>query len=218
MTTEYYLEFEKPIQELEKQILSLQQAENITEDIKQQISKLQQECEQLKRKIYTNLTPAQRVLIARHPQRPYAKDYINGIFTNFIELHGDRFFRDDPAVICGFAELEIEENKKIVCAIIGQQKGRTLEENLKVNFGMLHPEGYRKALRIMKLAEKFSMPVITFIDTPGAYPGIGAEERGQAEAIAKNLEQMSQIATPIVGIVIGEGGSGGALGIGVVDK
>lgn len=215
---EYYLEFEKPIEELEKQIQSLQQTEHITEEIKQQIFKLQQECEQLKKKIYTNLTPAQRVLIARHPQRPYAKDYITNIFTNFVELHGDRNFRDDPAIVCGFAELGFDESNKIVCALIGQQKGRTLEENIKVNFGMLHPEGYRKALRIMKLAEKFCMPVITFIDTPGAYPGIGAEERGQAEAIAKNLEQMSQIETPIIGIVIGEGGSGGALGIGVVDR
>lgn len=214
---EYYLEFEKPIEELEKQIQELQQSGEVSEYIKQQIVELQKQCEELKKQIYTNLTPAQRVLIARHPQRPYAKDYINGIFTNFVELHGDRYFRDDKSVICGFAELNIN-NKTISCAIVGQQKGRTLEENLVVNFGMLHPEGYRKALRIMKLAEKFSMPVISFIDTPGAYPGIGAEERGQAEAIAKNLQEMAQLKTPIICIVIGEGGSGGALGIGVGDR
>ncbi len=214
---EYYLEFEKPIEELEKQIQLLEQTTEITEDIKQQIQQLKQQSEQLKKEIYTNLTPAQKVLIARHPQRPYAKDYIEGIFSNFIELHGDRFFRDDRSVICGFGEIIID-GRVLVCAIVGQQKGRSLEENMVVNFGMLHPEGYRKALRIMKLAEKFSMPVISFIDTPGAYPGIGAEERGQAEAIAKNLFEMSQLKTPIICVVIGEGGSGGALGIGVGDR
>jgi len=214
---EYYLEFEKPIEELEKQIQFLEQTTEITEDLKQQIEQLKQQCEQLKKEIYTNLTPAQKVLIARHPQRPYAKDYIEGIFSNFIELHGDRFFRDDRSVICGFAEIIID-GRTLVCAIVGQQKGRSLEENMVVNFGMLHPEGYRKALRIMKLAEKFSMPVISFIDTPGAYPGIGAEERGQAEAIAKNLFEMSQLKTPIICVVIGEGGSGGALGVGVGDR
>jgi acetyl-CoA carboxylase carboxyl transferase subunit alpha len=214
---EYYLEFEKPIEELEKQIQVLQQNTEITEEIKYQIDQLKQQCEQLKKEIYTKLTPAQKVLIARHPQRPYAKDYIEGIFTNFVELHGDRYFRDDRSVICGFGEIGIEE-KTLSCAVIGQQKGRSLEENMVVNFGMLHPEGYRKALRIMKLAEKFNMPIISFIDTPGAYPGLGAEERGQAEAIAKNLYEMSQLATPIICIVIGEGGSGGALGIGVGDK
>lgn len=214
---EYYLEFEKPIEELEKQIQVLQQNTEITEEIKSQIDQLKQQCEQLKKEIYTKLTPAQKVLIARHPQRPYAKDYIEGIFTNFVELHGDRYFRDDRSVICGFGEIGIEE-KTLSCAVIGQQKGRSLEENMVFNFGMLHPEGYRKALRIMKLAEKFNMPIISFIDTPGAYPGLGAEERGQAEAIAKNLYEMSQLATPIICIVIGEGGSGGALGIGVGDK
>lgn len=214
---EYYLEFEKPIEELEKQIQVLQQNTEITEEIKQQINQLRQQCEQLKKEIYTTLTPAQKVLIARHPQRPYAKDYIEAIFTNFVELHGDRYFRDDKSVICGFGEVMIEE-KPLSCAVIGQQKGRSLEENMIVNFGMLHPEGYRKALRIMKLAEKFKMPVISFIDTPGAYPGIGAEERGQAEAIAKNLYEMSQLATPIICVIIGEGGSGGALGVGVGDR
>ncbi|MCS7151140.1 MAG: acetyl-CoA carboxylase carboxyltransferase subunit alpha [Endomicrobia bacterium] len=215
---EYYLEFEKPIEELSKQIQKLQQAEVVTEDIKRQIEELQRKCEELKKEIYSKLSPAQRVLIARHPQRPLAKDYIEGIFINFVELHGDRYFRDDTAIIGGFGELELEKNKVISCAVIGQQKGKSLEENLKVNFGMLHPEGYRKALRIMKLAEKFKMPVISFIDTPGAYPGIGAEERGQAEAIARNLYEMAVLETPIICIVIGEGGSGGALGIGVGDK
>lgn len=215
---EYYLEFEKPIEELEKQISSLKQSSVMTEEIKQQILELQEKCKNLKKDIYTNLTPAQRILIARHPQRPYSRDYITGIFLNFVELHGDRCFRDDKSVICGFGELKVQDEKTISCAIIGQQKGRSLEENLLFNFGMLHPEGYRKALRVMKLAEKFNMPIISFIDTPGAYPGIGAEERGQAEAIAKNLQEMSELKVPIICIVIGEGGSGGALGIGVGDR
>lgn len=215
---EYYLEFEKPIEELEQQISKLQQSPIITEDIKQQILELQERYKNLKKEIYTNLTPAQKVLIARHPQRPYSKDYIMNIFLNFVELHGDRYFRDDKSVICGFGELKLQDEKTISCAVVGQQKGRSLEENLAVNFGMLHPEGYRKALRVMKLAEKFNMPIITFIDTPGAYPGIGAEERGQAEAIAKNLQEMSELKVPIICIIIGEGGSGGALGIGVGDR
>ena len=215
---EYYLEFEKPIEELKKQIDMLESSSVVDENIKLQIEQLKKRYEDLKKEIYTKLTPAQKVLISRHPQRPYAKDYIAGIFSNFVELHGDRNFRDDKAVICGFAELQVNENKKISVAIVGQQKGRSLEENLVVNFGMMHPEGYRKALRIMKLAEKFHMPVISFIDTPGAYPGIGAEERGQAEAIAKNLQEMAELKTPILCIVIGEGGSGGALGIGVGDR
>ncbi|MCX7911079.1 MAG: acetyl-CoA carboxylase carboxyltransferase subunit alpha [Endomicrobia bacterium] len=218
MKEQQYLEFEKPIEELEKQISALQKSAVMTEEIKQQILELQKKCQDLKKQIYTNLTPAQRVLIARHPQRPYSKDYILGIFSNFFELHGDRCFRDDKAVICGFGELKLQDDKIISCAVMGQQKGRTLEENITFNFGMLHPEGYRKALRIMKLAEKFLMPIINFIDTPGAYPGIGAEERGQAEAIARNLQEMSQIAVPIICIVIGEGGSGGALGMGVGDR
>ncbi len=215
---EYYLEFEKPIEELKKQIDMLESSSVVDENIKLQIEQLKKRYEDLKKEIYTKLTPAQKVLISRHPQRPYTKDYITGIFSNFVELHGDRNFRDDKAVICGFAELQVNENKKISVAIVGQQKGRSLEENLVVNFGMMHPEGYRKALRIMKIAEKFHMPVISFIDTPGAYPGIGAEERGQAEAIAKNLQEMAELRTPILCIVIGEGGSGGALGIGVGDR
>ena len=215
---EYYLDFEKPIEELKKQIDMLESSSVVDENIKLQIEQLKKRYEDLKKEIYTKLTPAQKVLISRHPQRPYTKDYITGIFSNFVELHGDRNFRDDKAVICGFAELQVNENKKISVAIVGQQKGRSLEENLVVNFGMMHPEGYRKALRIMKIAEKFHMPVISFIDTPGAYPGIGAEERGQAEAIAKNLQEMAELRIPILCIVIGEGGSGGALGIGVGDR
>jgi len=215
---EYYLDFEKPIEELKKQIDMLEGSSVVDENIKLQIEQLKKRYEDLKKEIYTKLTPAQKVLISRHPQRPYTKDYITGIFSNFVELHGDRNFRDDKAVICGFAEIQLNENKKISVAIVGQQKGRSLEENLVVNFGMMHPEGYRKALRVMKLAEKFHMPVISFIDTPGAYPGIGAEERGQAEAIAKNLQEMAELRTPILCIVIGEGGSGGALGIGVGDR
>ncbi|MEW6040756.1 MAG: acetyl-CoA carboxylase carboxyltransferase subunit alpha [Elusimicrobiota bacterium] len=161
----------------------------------------------------TELTPAQKVLLARHPKRPYSLDYIQEIFSDFIELHGDRCYADDRAAVCGFASL----NGSSV-AIIAQQKGRTLQENIERNFGMMHPEGYRKALRIMKLAEKFSKPVITFVDTPGAYPGIGAEERGQAEAIARNLKEMSVLKVPIISVIIGEGGSGGALAICVADR
>ncbi|MCX7956666.1 MAG: acetyl-CoA carboxylase carboxyltransferase subunit alpha [Endomicrobia bacterium] len=215
---EYYLEFEKPIEELEKQIANLQQTSNLSEELKKELLSLQERCKKLKKEIYSNLTPYQKVLIARHPQRPYTKDYIMSIFTDFVELHGDRYFQDDKSLICGFGQLNLESNKTISCAIVGQQKGRTLEESLSVNFGMSHPEGYRKALRVMKLAERFCMPIITFIDTPGAYPGIGAEERGQAEAIAKNLQEMSQLKTQIICIITGEGGSGGALGIGVGDK
>ena len=217
MCAEYFLEFEKPVEELTKKINELQQSSHQDMVIKAQIVELQKQCESLKKEIYTKLSPSQRVLIARHPQRPYALDYINTIFKDFIEFHGDRNFRDDKSVVCGFASLELSVTKTISVAIIAQQKGRSLEENVLRNFGMMHPEGYRKALRIMKLAEKFCIPIITFIDTPGAYPGIGAEERGQAEAIAKNLFEMSKIKVPIISMVIGEGGSGGALGIGVAD-
>lgn len=215
--TEYYLEFERPIEELTKKIVELQSSSS-EDKIKQQVEELQKQCESLKKEIYANLTPAQKVLIARHPQRPYSLDYISALFKDFLELHGDRNFRDDGAAVCGFATIELNDKKSISVCIVGQQKGRSLEENMSRNFGMMHPEGYRKALRIMKLAEKFGMPIITFIDTPGAYPGIGAEERGQAEAIAKNLQEMSLLKTPIITVVIGEGGSGGALGIGVADK
>jgi acetyl-CoA carboxylase carboxyl transferase subunit alpha len=181
--------------------------------LSEQIKDLEKTRDELKQKIYSSLSSWQRIQIARHPQRPYSKDYIELIFKNFIELHGDRCFGDDLAILCGIAELDTKS-----VAVIGHQKGRTIEENLLRNFGMAHPEGYRKAMRVMKLAEKFNRPIITFIDTPGAYPGIAAEERGQAEAIATNLKEMSNIKVPIITVVIGEGGSGGALGIGVSNK
>lgn len=208
------LDFEKPIIELEKKIQELRGFTSEKKiDLSSEIKRLEEKLEHLKQDIYTNLTPWQRVQIARHPQRPYTLDYINMIMTDFIELHGDRVFSDDKAIVCGFAKLD---NQKVV--VIGHQKGRDTKENLKRNFGCAHPEGYRKALRMMDLAERFNLPVVVFIDTPGAYPGIGAEERGQAQAIALNLREMTQIATPIVASVIGEGGSGGALGIGVADR
>ncbi|MDI6641619.1 MAG: acetyl-CoA carboxylase carboxyltransferase subunit alpha [Elusimicrobiota bacterium] len=213
-------DFERPIIELENRIAELEkisQAGNNTQipqvDISSEIKALKEKCQQLQQEIYSNLTPAQRVQLARHPKRPYTLDYVNLLFSDFTELHGDRNFADDRAIIAGMAFF----NGKSV-AVIGHQKGRTVEENIERNFGMAHPEGYRKALRVMKLAEKFSKPVIIFIDTPGAYPGIGAEERGQAEAIARNLKEMSVLKTPIICVVIGEGGSGGALGIGIADR
>ncbi len=208
------LEFEKPILELEKRIEELR---NFTSgekiDINTELKKLEDRLEQVKKNVYNNLTPWQRVQIARHPKRPYTLDYINLIATDFIELHGDRCFGDDKALIGGFARLD--ETKVL---IIGHQKGRNIKEQVQRHFGCAHPEGYRKALRLMKLAEKFSIPVVCLIDTPGAYPGVGAEERGQAEAIAVNLREMARLKTPVVAVVIGEGGSGGALGIGVGDR
>lgn len=211
MTKEFIgYDFELPVIELEIKIKGLK--ENGGNDEKE-ISKLEKECEKLKRGIFGSLTSIQKVQLARHPKRPYSGDYINLIFGDFMELHGDRYFADDRAITCG---LGIFENQPVV--VMGQQKGRSVHENMQYNFGMLHPEGYRKAIRVMKLAEKFQKPVIIFIDTTGAYPGAGAEERGQGEAIAKNLKEMSLIRTPMICIVIGEGGSGGALGIGVTDR
>ena len=207
------LDFEKPILELEKKIQELKNASDKKMDISSEVKKLEDKVEKLKKETYSNLTAWQKVQLARHPQRPYTLDYINFIMTDFMELHGDRLFSDDKAIVAGLAKLD---NQKI--AVIGHQKGRDTKENLKRNFGCAHPEGYRKALRVMQLAEDFDLPVIIFIDTPGAYPGIGAEERGQSLAIALNLREMSSIATPIVSIVIGEGGSGGALGVGVADR
>jgi acetyl-CoA carboxylase carboxyl transferase subunit alpha len=209
------LEFEKPIKELENKLKELKETAKVQVgvDFTEEIKNIEKKLEEVKKEIYGNLTDWQRVQIARHPNRPYFLDYVKLIFKNFIEISGDRSFRDDKAVVCGFAYLD---NKPVM--LIGQQKGRTIEENMLRNFGMMHPEGYRKALRAMKLAEKFNKPIITFIDTPGAYPGIGAEERGQAEAIARNLREMSLIEVPIISVVIGEGGSGGALGIGVANK
>ena len=208
------LDFEKPILELEKKIQELKNF--ISEkkvDLSSEVKRLEEKLGHLKKDTYDNLTAWQRVQIARHPNRPYTLDYINMIMTDFIELHGDRGFADDKAIVGGFAKID---NQKIM--VIGHQKGRDTKENLKRNFGCAHPEGYRKALRLMQIAEKFGLPIIIFIDTPGAYPGIGAEERGQAQAIALNLREMTQIATPIISIIIGEGGSGGALGVGVTDK
>ena len=208
------LDFEKPIVELEKKIQELKAF--ISEkkiDLSSEVKKLEERLEHLKKDTYSNLTAWQKVQLARHPLRPYTLDYINLIMSDFVELHGDRLFSDDKAMICGLAKLD---KRKVV--VIGHQKGRDTKENLKRNFGCAHPEGYRKALRVMQLAEEFQLPIVVFIDTPGAYPGIGAEERGQSHAIALNLREMMCISVPIMVIVIGEGGSGGALGVGVADR
>jgi acetyl-CoA carboxylase carboxyl transferase subunit alpha len=210
----YYLEFERPIEELEMKIEELKRVSDGKDiDISGEIKKLEKKVKELRSDIFSALTPWQKTLIARHPDRPYTLDYINLITSDFIELHGDRKFSDDPAIVGGIAKIN-----DIPVIIAGHQKGRGTKERISRNFGQPHPEGYRKALRLMKLAEKFKRPVITFIDTPGAYPGIGAEERGQAEAIAANLMEMSRLKTPIISIVIGEGGSGGALALGVADR
>lgn len=214
MATAFALDFEKPIAELERQIEDLRRlATERNLDVKREIAPLEEKLAELRVEIYRGLTPYQRVQVARHPRRPYALDYINTAFTDFIELHGDRLYRDDPAIVGGLARFD---GRAVV--VIGQQKGRDTKENLRRNFGMPHPEGYRKALRLMKLGERFRLPVITLIDTPGAYPGLGAEERGQAEAIARNLEEMATLRTPLIAVVIGEGGSGGALALGVADR
>ena len=210
-----YLEFEKPIESLEAKIISLKKAhdEHPSLDIAKELKQLEEKADESLHEIYNNLTPWQISQVARHPQRPYTLDYISNIFTDFHELHGDRSYSDDPAIVGGLATFNGQS-----IMVIGHQKGRDTKDRQYRNFGMPRPEGYRKALRLFKLAEKFSIPIITFIDTPGAYPGIGAEERGQSEAIARNLYVMSELRTPIIGIVIGEGGSGGALALGVVDS
>lgn len=207
------LDFEKPIAEMEKAIRKLKTlaAEN-KGDFSTQIEELERKCEERKKEIYNNLSPWQTVQVARHPRRPVLFDYISLMFTDFVELHGDRCYGDDHALIGGFATLD---NQKVM--LIGHSKGKNVEENIERNFGMAQPEGYRKALRLMHLAEKYNVPIVTFIDTPGAYPGLEAEERGQAEAIARNLTEMARLEVPVVTIVTGEGGSGGALGIGVAD-
>ncbi|MBI5150560.1 MAG: acetyl-CoA carboxylase carboxyltransferase subunit alpha [Candidatus Omnitrophica bacterium] len=208
------LEFEKPIFELESKIKELQIfSANKNIALEPELKKLTQKLEKMKSDIYNNLTPWQRVQIARHPERPFTLDYIRMFTSDFIELHGDRQFADDMALIAGFARIN---GTKVM--IMGHQKGRDTKENLMRNFGCAHPEGYRKAMRLMQLAEKFGLPVVILIDTPGAYPGVGAEERGQAQAIAENLRDMVDIKTPIVATIIGEGGSGGALGIGIADR
>jgi len=210
----YYLDFEKPIIELEQKITELEGlAKKEKLDFKEEIKILQSRLKNLKESIFANLTPWQRVQLARHPERPKPLQLASFIFEDFLLLHGDRLYGDDQAIIGGLAKIG---NQGIV--FIGHQKGESIKENLSRNFGMAHPEGYRKASRLMSLAEKFKKPVVTFIDTPGAYPGIQAEERGQAEAIAANLEKMARLETPILVIVTGEGGSGGALGIGVGDR
>ena len=210
----YTLDFEKPLLELERQIEELQRlGEERGIDVAGEMDGLQRKLESLRGEIYGNLSPIQRVTVARHPRRPYTLDYLSTIFTDFIELHGDRLFMDDLAIVGGWARLDGQ-----TVMVIGHQKGRDTKENLKRNFGMPHPEGYRKALRLMKLAAKFGAPVITLIDTPGAYPGLGAEERGQSEALARNIIEMSALPTACVAVVIGEGGSGGALALGVADR
>jgi len=211
------LDFEKPIIELEEEIKRLKDISASQEpslrDVQPEIENLEKKLRQTTKKIFANLTPWQRAQVARHPQRPHTSDYINLLFSDFIELHGDRKFGDDAAIITGFAKLR---ERKLV--VIGHQKGKDTKENLRYNFGCANPEGYRKALRVMKLAERFELPIVIFIDTPGAFPGIEAEERGQAEAIANNIREMFNIAVPILIFIIGEGGSGGALGIGIGDK
>ena len=205
----YNLDFEKPLIEIQKKIEEIENIHGTTEEV----IKLKKEAEKLRKKIYSGLNRWQRVLVARHPNRPYTLDYINLFVKDFIELHGDRLFRDDPAIVAGIGKIEEQ-----TVMIIGHQKGRDTKEKLKRNFGMPHPEGYRKAMRLMRLAEKYGIPVVTFVDTPGAYPGIGAEERGQSNAIAESLMLMGLLGVPIVVIITGEGGSGGALAIAVGDR
>jgi acetyl-CoA carboxylase carboxyl transferase subunit alpha len=209
-----WLDFEKPVLELEQQIQELKSsAAERGLEAADELGELERKAEAMRREIYANLTRYQRVQIARHPRRPYTLDYIERCFTGFAELHGDRHFGDDAAMVGGLAYFE---GRPVM--VIGQQKGRDTKENLFRRFGMPNPEGYRKALRLMKLAAKFEAPIITLIDTPGAYPGLGAEERGQSEAIARNIIEMCSLPTPIIAVVIGEGGSGGALALGVADK
>lgn len=210
-----YLDFEQPIAELENQIEGLQLAHDTNDalDISKELTALEKKNKKLSEDIYGNLTAWQISQLARHPQRPYTLDYIQGMFTDFEELHGDRAYADDPAIVGGLARFEGQP-----VMVIGHQKGRDVKERQYRNFGMPRPEGYRKALRLFRMAEKFGIPIITLIDTPGAYPGIGAEERGQSEAIARNLYVMAELKTPIIGVIIGEGGSGGALALGVVDQ
>lgn len=208
-----FLDFEQPIAELEAKIEELRYVQDDSAlDISDEIERLQQKSQSLTKDIYSKLGAWQVSQISRHPQRPYTLDYIQGLFTDFEELHGDRAYADDPAIVGGMARFE-----GMPVMVIGHQKGRDTKEKIYRNFGMPRPEGYRKALRLFRLAEKFKLPIITLIDTPGAYPGIGAEERGQSEAIARNLYVMAELKTPIIGVIIGEGGSGGALALGVVD-
>ncbi|HEX7024010.1 MAG TPA: acetyl-CoA carboxylase carboxyltransferase subunit alpha [Gemmatimonadales bacterium] len=214
MANSYMLDFEKPLLELERQIDELKRVGDERDiDVAGEIATLQAKLDSLRTDIYRSLTPMQRVGVARHPRRPYTLDYLGSIFTDFVEMHGDRLYRDDLAIVGGWARLAGNS-----VMVIGHQKGRDTRENIRRNFGMPHPEGYRKALRLMHLAARFHAPVITLIDTPGAYPGLGAEERGQSEALATSILEMALLATPVVAVVIGEGGSGGALALGVADR
>ncbi|MFT5355006.1 MAG: acetyl-CoA carboxylase carboxyl transferase subunit alpha [Polyangiales bacterium] len=205
-----HLEFEKPLVELEERISELR---TVLGDEDPQIDELETRTEKLRQEITDDLTIWQKVQLSRHPDRPYFLDYLGAVFEDFVELHGDRSFRDDPALVTGFARLDGQ-----TVAVIGHQKGRTTRQKVHRNFGMAHPEGYRKAMRIMELADRFNRPVLTFIDTPGAYPGLGAEERGQSEAIGRSLLVMSRLGVPVIATVIGEGGSGGALALGVANR
>lgn len=213
MSTHYYLDFEKPVVELEQKVQELLQFSSGNADLKSEVAKLEKKIEKMREDIFSNLTNWQIAQVARHINRPFTMDYIKHIFTDFVELHGDRNFGDDHAIVGGPARLDGEP-----VMIIGHQKGRDTKEKVYRNFGMPNPEGYRKALRLMEMAERFNMPVFTFVDTPGAFPGIGAEERGQAEAIARNLREMSSLAVPVIVTITGEGGSGGALAIAVGDR
>ena len=209
----YQLEFEGPLVELEAKVAELDAQDDAIEGVVERRRELRRELTELRKTIYRNLSPWETVRVARHPDRPMTTDYINLAFDEFVELHGDRFFGDDRAMRAGFAKID-----RFKVMLIGHQKGKTLEERQECYFGCAHPEGYRKAMKKMQLAEKYHLPVICFIDTPGAYPGVGAEERGQAQVIAENMFEMSRLQTPIICVVIGEGGSGGALGIGVGDR
>ncbi len=207
------LDFERPIIDLERKIEELRGLSTDSLDFSAEIRKLEQKARKLQRDVFADLTPQQKVQLSRHPARPYTLDYVRLLMDDFLELHGERSFRDDPAIVGGIARFDERE-----ILVLGHQKGRNTKENLHRNFGMPRPEGYRKCARLMRLASRFGRPILSFIDTPGAYPGIGAEERGQAEAIAKSLQVMASVRTPIVAVVIGEGGSGGALAIGVADR
>jgi len=209
---DFYLDFEKPVKVIDERIIEMETSED-PDSKRSKIEELKDKRKQELESIFSGLTRWQRVQLARHPQRPYSLDYINELSSDFVELHGDRHFADDPSLVGGLGSIDGQS-----VLFIGQQKGRNTTENLHRNFGMMRPEGYRKALRLMKMAEKFNVPVVSLIDTPGAYPGIGAEERGQGEAIAKNIMEMSRLKAPILVVVIGEGASGGALGIGVCDR
>jgi acetyl-CoA carboxylase carboxyl transferase subunit alpha len=214
MSKRHFLDFEQSVAELESKIEELRYVQNESAvDISEEIDRLSKKSLQLTKELYAHLTPWQVTQIARHPQRPYTLDYVNEVFTDFQELHGDRSFADDLSIVGGLARFNGQP-----CLVLGHQKGRDTKERAVRNFGMSRPEGYRKALRMMKLAEKFALPVFTFVDTPGAYPGIGAEERGQSEAIGRNIFEMAQLEVPIIVTIIGEGGSGGALAIGVGDQ